>query len=199
MSEDRAELVAQLRDEYGDTMTRKQMLAYTEKTGTNLRFLRRPEMKTAPGVFRLPGAAAAPAPVPVKDEPKRKAARKKSAASMPMEREVLAAPYLQDEDYDEPVADEPDEDAPEDETPTAAPKRKKGRKSVSDGFTVLSVGKSDFVSAWTCSAWGCRGRDVDTPTDGAHDPRCPECGSIMNVHHYVPTSVIRAKRKGATA
>lgn len=203
MSEDRAELVAQLRKEFGDTMTRKQMLAFTEKTGTNLRFLRQPSMKTAPGVFRLPGAAVA---APVKTEPKvaskddtrkhvasKKRTRKNPDAPMKMEREVLAAPYLQDEDYDEDVPDE--QEAP---APSMQPRlRKKGRKTASDGMRVLSVGKGDFRAHWVCGKWGCKGRDVDTPTDGNHDPRCPECGSIMNVHHFVPASVIRKKTAAA--
>jgi len=170
---DQATVNADLRERFGATVTRQDLLSYREETGIDPKWIRRnAECRTGRGLYSVPGADAAPS-----------AAWVASPRMAKHERPVMETPF-DSGDYD-------DTDAP-------VVKPKRGRKAASDESAQSVVNQPDynpliherdtpqFIHAWVCDNRGCVGRkpgEFYPADDKTVTPTC-ECGSTMSRHSW---------------
>ena len=182
---DQAAINAELRERFGETCTRAEIMQYREDTGNDPRWIRKGQAcNIGRGLYRIPGGTdsdSAPAPMP-------KLAKREKVVKddepIGDDRSVISTPF-DDGHYDE--------DAP------VAEKSKRGRKPKEEAVTFGTgrtldeageVPKPEYVHAWICDARiekRCPGRKPSTaygPDDAA--PMC-ECGSTMTRHAWAPS------------
>lgn len=165
---DQTAVNAELRQMFGETATRQDLLAYRERTGVDPKWIRRnPAARTGRGLYRIPGATDAPV-------------QWDSGVRMGKhERPVMETPF-DSGDYDGDAAPKP---------------AKRGRKAADDSTaefnrpdydpTIGERAAPQIIHAWICENRECVGRKPGDflPADGSVKPTC-ECGSPMMRHSW---------------
>jgi len=185
---DQAAIIAELRERFGETCTRAEIMQYREESGNDPRWIRKGQScNIGRGLYRIPGGQGGSSPVMSSVVTPKLAKREKVVKDDELvtdDRSVISTPF-DDGHYDE--------DAP------VAEKSKRGRKvkEVVEPFAGRELDAAGelpapvYVHAWICDArtstTHCPGRKPGTAygPDGA-PPVC-ECGSPMSRHAWAPS------------
>lgn len=175
------EVNAALRERFGETCTRTQILAYRDETGIDPRWIRKnPSCYLARALYRIPVGFDEPCEDVRQVSPAPKMAKREKVASGDRERVVIPSPF-DDGAYDEPETDE-----------TPEPVKRTRKTKIDDpwaGRELDAAGempKPVMVHAWICNSYrdGCPGRKPGSfHGPDFSSPKC-ECGSEMTRHAW---------------